>query len=50
VSTTLVVYLEMGISQLIFEKETALLGYSGAWGKLVHEKKPEVENLAALSL
>ncbi len=24
--------------------------YSGAWGKLIHEKKPEVENLVALSL
>jgi hypothetical protein len=30
--------------------ETALLGYSGAWGKLSHEKKPEVENLEALTL
>ncbi len=30
--------------------ETALMGYSGAWGKLIHEKKPEVENLVALSL
>jgi hypothetical protein len=29
--------------------ETALKGYSGAWGKLIHEK-PEVENLVALSL
>jgi hypothetical protein len=24
--------------------------YSGAWGKLIQEKKPEVENLVALSL
>jgi hypothetical protein len=24
--------------------------YSGAWGKLIHEKKPEVENLVPLSL
>jgi hypothetical protein len=23
--------------------------YSGAWGKLIHEKKPEVKNLVALS-
>jgi hypothetical protein len=30
--------------------ETALMGYSGAWGELIHEKKPEVENLMALSL
>jgi hypothetical protein len=30
--------------------ETALLVYSGAWGKLIHEKKTEVENLVALSL
>jgi hypothetical protein len=29
--------------------ETALMEYSGAWGKLIH-KKPEVENLMALSL
>jgi hypothetical protein len=28
----------------------ALMGYSGAWGKLIHEKKPEVENLVVLSL
>jgi hypothetical protein len=34
----------------IFEKfKTALKGYSGAWEKLTHEKKPEVENLVALS-
>jgi hypothetical protein len=24
--------------------------YSGAWGKLIHENKPEVENLVTLSL
>jgi hypothetical protein len=29
--------------------ETAQMGYSGAWEKLIHEK-PEVKNLAALSL
>jgi hypothetical protein len=28
---------------------TALMGYSGAWGKLIH-KNPEVENLVALFL
>jgi hypothetical protein len=27
----------------------ALVGHSGAWGKLIH-KKPEVKNLLALSL
>jgi hypothetical protein len=26
------------------------MGCSEAWGKLIHEKKPEVENLVALSL
>jgi hypothetical protein len=26
------------------------MGYSGAWGKLIHEKKPKMENLAELSL
>jgi hypothetical protein len=30
--------------------ETALMGYSGAWGKLIHEKKTEVEIFVALSL
>jgi hypothetical protein len=34
VSLTLVVHL-------------ALIVYSGAWGKLIHEKKPEVEKLVA---
>jgi hypothetical protein len=29
--------------------ETALMVYSGAGGKLIHEKKPEVENLVTLS-
>jgi hypothetical protein len=34
------------ISPQIFEKfETALIGYSGDWGKLILEKKLEVENL-----
>jgi hypothetical protein len=30
--------------------QTALTVYSGAWGKLIHEKKPDVENLVTLSL
>ncbi len=30
--------------------ETSLTRYSGAWGKLIHEKKPEVQNLVALPL
>jgi hypothetical protein len=27
--------------------ETVIMGYSGAWEKLIHEKKPDVENLVA---
>jgi hypothetical protein len=40
VSTTLAVHLDLRISPQIFEKkfETALMGYSGAWRKLIHEK------------
>jgi hypothetical protein len=30
--------------------ETVLMGYSGAGGKLLHEKKPEAKNLVTLSL
>jgi hypothetical protein len=30
--------------------ETALMGFSRDWGKLIHEKKLDVENLVALSL
>ncbi len=30
--------------------ETVLIGYSGAGGKLIHEKKPEAKNLVTLSL
>jgi hypothetical protein len=26
------------------------MGYSGAWGELIHEKNSKVENLVALSL
>jgi hypothetical protein len=29
---------------------TVLMGYSGAGGKLIHEKKPEAKNLVTLSL
>ncbi len=39
VSTTPVANLELPIAPRIFEKfETALMVYSGAWGKLIHEK------------
>jgi hypothetical protein len=39
VSTTPVVHLALQISQRIFENfETALMVYSGAWGKLIYEK------------
>jgi hypothetical protein len=39
VSTTPVVHLELRKSQQLFEKfETAQMGYSGVWGKLIHEK------------
>ncbi len=37
-----------GFSYLVLVSTTALTGYLGAWGKLIHEK-PEVENLVALS-
>ncbi len=30
--------------------ETVLIGYSGAGGKLIHEKKPEAKNRVTLSL
>jgi hypothetical protein len=44
------VHLELSIFPQIVEKfKTALMGYSGAWGKLIHEKI-EIENLVALSL
>jgi hypothetical protein len=39
-----VVHLELQIFKM------ALMRYSVAWGKLIHEKNPEVENLMALSL
>jgi hypothetical protein len=52
VSLTPVANLELRISPRIFEKkiEMTLMVYSGAWGKLIHEKKPDVENLVTLSL
>jgi hypothetical protein len=51
VSLTPVANLELRISPRIFGKfETTLIVYSEAWGKLIHEKKPEVENLMTLSL
>jgi hypothetical protein len=49
VSATPVVHLELR-REFLKKFETALLVYSGAWGKLIHEKKTEVENLVALSL
>ncbi len=46
-----VVHLDLQISPGIVEKfETALMVCSGTWGKLIHEKKPKVEDLVALSL
>ncbi len=40
VSTTLVVHLELRILCKFSKKfETALMIYSGAWGKQIHEKK-----------
>jgi hypothetical protein len=46
-------HLELRISPLIFEKKIVNGSnwiLSGARGKLMHEKKPEFENLVALSL
>jgi hypothetical protein len=38
-ATTLVVHLELRIFPQIFKKvQMALMGYSGAWEKLIHEK------------
>jgi hypothetical protein len=50
VSTTLVVHLEL--QKFLNNFETALMGYSGAGGKLIHEKnlKPKRTNLVAPSL
>jgi hypothetical protein len=30
--------------------ETTLMLFSGAWGKMIHEKKPEAKNLVTLFL
>jgi hypothetical protein len=38
VTTIPVVYLELRISPRIKKNETALIGYSGVWGKQIHEK------------
>jgi hypothetical protein len=51
VSTTPVVHIELRISPRIFEKiRNCRNGILRGLGKLVHEKKPEVENLVTLSL
>jgi hypothetical protein len=53
VSKTRVVHLCMSceyLPEFLNKFETALMIYSGAWGKLVHEKNHEVENLVTLSL
>jgi hypothetical protein len=45
------VHLEMWYLREFLNKfETTLMDYSGAWGKIIHEKKPLLENLVALSL
>jgi hypothetical protein len=44
VSKTPVVHLELRISLRISKKfETALMLYSGAWGKLIHEKNQNLK-------
>jgi hypothetical protein len=51
VSLVPVVHLDLRISPQIFEKfKTTLTLFSGAWWKLIHEKKPEAKNLVALPL
>jgi hypothetical protein len=49
VSLIPVVHLDLRISPQIFEK-TVPMEYSGAGGKLIHEKKPEAKNLVTLLL
>ena len=49
VSTTPVVNLEP-LRKFSKKFEMALMVYSGAWGKLIHEKKPEAKNLVTLFL
>ncbi len=42
------VHLELQYLREFLKKyEMALIGYSEAWGKLIHEKNPELENLVA---
>ncbi len=43
-----VVHLHLRISPRILKKFEML--FSGAWGKMIHEKKPESKNLVTLSL
>jgi hypothetical protein len=51
VSTTPVVHLKLRISPRIFEKiRNGPDGILWGWGELIHEKKPEVENLVTLSI
>jgi hypothetical protein len=51
VSLIPVVHLDLQISPRIFEQnlKTVLMEYSGAGGKLIHEKKPEAKKLVTLS-
>jgi hypothetical protein len=43
--------LGLQISPRFFEKfGMTLMLFSGAWGKMIHEKKPEAKNLVTLSL
>jgi hypothetical protein len=45
------VHLDLRISPRIIEKfEMSQVLFSGAWGKVVHEKKSEAKNLVTLSL
>jgi hypothetical protein len=51
VSLIPVVHLELRISPRTFDKfETVLMEYSGAGGKLIHEKNQRQKNLVTLSL
>jgi hypothetical protein len=52
VSLTPVAHLDLRISPRIFEKfEMTLMLFSGAWGKLIYDKKKtEVKHLVTLSL
>jgi hypothetical protein len=50
-SKTPMVNLELRLSPRIFEKfETALMVYSGAWGKLIHEKTGSRQSRATVPL